>query len=106
MGERVCAWGVSVAVLKCECGSVGRLCFVCGKIVFRAKSLCPQVPLLKSTIVAMSASKLNTFHWHITDAQSFPLQLHSLPALAAQVGAPLFCLSPRGCDCVCALASV
>lgn len=34
------------------------------------------------TIKAMSANKLNVFHWHITDSHSFPLMLPSEPALA------------------------
>ncbi|GMH04436.1 hypothetical protein Nepgr_006275 [Nepenthes gracilis] len=34
------------------------------------------------TIGAMSANKLNVFHWHITDSQSFPLLLPSEPKLA------------------------
>lgn len=34
------------------------------------------------TIEAMSANKLNVFHWHITDSQSFPLVLPSEPDLA------------------------
>ena len=37
---------------------------------------------MKHAIVGMAASKLNVLHWHITDAQSFPLQLNSLPELA------------------------
>jgi hexosaminidase len=36
------------------------------------------------TIKAMSANKLNVFHWHITDSQSFPLVLPSEPSLAAK----------------------
>lgn len=36
------------------------------------------------TIEAMSANKLNVFHWHITDSQSFPLVLPSEPSLAAK----------------------
>jgi len=36
------------------------------------------------TIEAMSANKLNVFHWHITDSHSFPLVLPSEPSLAAK----------------------
>ncbi|KAJ4723761.1 Beta-hexosaminidase [Melia azedarach] len=36
------------------------------------------------TISAMSANKMNVFHWHITDSQSFPLVLPSEPELAAK----------------------
>lgn len=35
-------------------------------------------------IGAMSANKLNVFHWHITDSQSFPLALKSEPELAGK----------------------
>ncbi|KAI3935956.1 hypothetical protein MKX01_021907 [Papaver californicum] len=34
------------------------------------------------TVEAMSANKLNVFHWHITDSHSFPLVLPSEPELA------------------------
>lgn len=34
------------------------------------------------TLNAMSYNKLNVFHWHLTDSQSFPLVLDSLPELA------------------------
>ncbi|KAJ7949064.1 Beta-hexosaminidase [Quillaja saponaria] len=36
------------------------------------------------TIAAMSANKLNVFHWHITDSHSFPLMLPSEPDLAGK----------------------
>lgn len=38
---------------------------------------------IKHQIDAMAASKLNTFHWHITDSHSFPMQLQSLPEMSA-----------------------
>lgn len=31
----------------------------------------------------MASAKLNTFHWHITDQQSFPLDVPTFPDLAA-----------------------
>ncbi|XP_044982382.1 beta-hexosaminidase 2-like [Hordeum vulgare subsp. vulgare] len=34
------------------------------------------------TIRAMAFNKLNVFHWHITDAQSFPIVLPTVPRLA------------------------
>ena len=36
------------------------------------------------TITALSANKLNVFHWHITDSHSFPLVVPSEPELAAK----------------------
>ncbi|GMI65091.1 beta-hexosaminidase 2, BETA-HEXOSAMINIDASE 3 [Hibiscus trionum] len=36
------------------------------------------------TIEAMSANKVNVFHWHVTDSQSFPLMVPSEPELAAK----------------------
>ncbi|XP_058168013.1 probable beta-hexosaminidase fdl [Anopheles ziemanni] len=40
------------------------------------------VDAIKRTIVGMSHSKLNRFHWHITDSQSFPLVSRHYPQLA------------------------
>lgn len=40
------------------------------------------VESLKRVLVGMSATKLNVFHWHITDSQSFPLVVPSVPLLA------------------------
>lgn len=34
------------------------------------------------TVDAMAANKLNVFHWHLTDSQSFPVVLPSAPELA------------------------
>ncbi|KAJ0960575.1 hypothetical protein J5N97_001568 [Dioscorea zingiberensis] len=36
------------------------------------------------TIRAMSANKMNVFHWHITDSHSFPVELPSEPELAGK----------------------
>ncbi|KAK4516496.1 uncharacterized protein ATC70_011468 [Mucor velutinosus] len=36
------------------------------------------------TIDAMAFNKMNVFHWHITDSQSFPLKLRTAPELAQQ----------------------
>ncbi|CAH0551866.1 unnamed protein product [Brassicogethes aeneus] len=40
------------------------------------------VKAIKKTIRAMGASKLNTFHWHITDSHSFPYVSKSRPELS------------------------
>ncbi|XP_014217031.1 probable beta-hexosaminidase fdl [Copidosoma floridanum] len=37
---------------------------------------------LKSVIDGMAASKLNTFHWHLTDSQSFPYNSVQFPEMA------------------------
>lgn len=40
------------------------------------------VEAIKRVLIGMAANKLNVFHWHVTDSQSFPLLLPSLPLLA------------------------
>jgi hexosaminidase len=40
------------------------------------------VDVIKRTINGMAMVKLNTFHWHISDSQNFPLLLKSHPDLA------------------------
>lgn len=37
---------------------------------------------LESILDSMVFSKLNVFHWHLSDAESFPLEISSLPQLA------------------------
>jgi hexosaminidase len=39
------------------------------------------VDTIKRTINGLAMVKLNTFHWHITDAQSMPLEFKSRPEL-------------------------
>jgi hexosaminidase len=56
-----------------------------GILVDTARHFIP-VPLLMKTLDAMAASKLNIFHWHLTDASSIPLQLGSLPAAPLRDG--------------------
>jgi len=36
---------------------------------------------IKRTIDAMSYNKLNVLHWHITDDESFPIELQSFPEI-------------------------
>ena len=38
--------------------------------------------MIKTLIDSLSYSKLNVLHWHLTDTQSFPLYLDSLPMFA------------------------
>lgn len=37
---------------------------------------------IRQTIIGMASSKLNVFHWHLTDAQSFPLEITRYPQMA------------------------
>ncbi|POW01874.1 hypothetical protein PSHT_12341 [Puccinia striiformis] len=39
---------------------------------------------IKKTLKAMSYVKLNVLHWHITDSQSWPIQIPSQPNLSSQ----------------------
>jgi hexosaminidase len=39
------------------------------------------LPLIKRTVDGMALSKLNVLHLHLTDAQSFPVQLEDKPGL-------------------------
>jgi hexosaminidase len=40
------------------------------------------VSFIKQTLDGMAANKLSVFHWHLTDAESFPVVLPSAPELA------------------------
>ncbi|KAL4655108.1 hypothetical protein ACB092_01G427100 [Castanea dentata] len=39
------------------------------------------LPVIKNVIDSMAYAKLNVLHWHIVDAQSFPLEIPSYPKL-------------------------
>ncbi|KAG7301644.1 hypothetical protein JYU34_014618 [Plutella xylostella] len=52
-----------------------------GLMLDTARNFFPLEDLMR-TVDAMAASKLNTFHWHVSDSQSFPLRLQSVPELA------------------------
>ncbi|ORZ08159.1 glycoside hydrolase superfamily [Absidia repens] len=52
-----------------------------GLMLDTARNYYPVKDILR-TLNAMSYNKMNVFHWHLTDSQSFPLKLDSLPELA------------------------
>ncbi|KAI4466946.1 beta-hexosaminidase [Holotrichia oblita] len=39
------------------------------------------IPAIKKVINGMAANKLNVFHWHVSDSQSFPLEIPSVPQM-------------------------
>lgn len=51
-----------------------------GLLLDTARNYLP-VSAIERTIDGMGASKLNVFHWHITDSQSFPLEIPSVPQM-------------------------
>ncbi|KAK5321637.1 Glucosamine-6-phosphate isomerase (Glucosamine-6-phosphate deaminase) (GNPDA) (GlcN6P deaminase) [Exophiala xenobiotica] len=48
-----------------------------------ARNFFPIADVLR-TLDAMAFTKMNFFHWHITDAQSWPLEIPALPELSAK----------------------
>lgn len=52
-----------------------------GLLLDTARNYFPVEDIMR-TLDAMAGSKLNTFHWHATDSQSFPLKLNSTLQLA------------------------
>ncbi|KAH8076610.1 N-acetyl-beta-D-galactosaminidase [Aureococcus anophagefferens] len=53
-----------------------------GLLLDTARRFYPVAAILRQ-LDAMEASKLNVFHWHLTDAESVPVALAALPAVAA-----------------------
>jgi hexosaminidase len=52
-----------------------------GLMLDTGRTYFPVLDILR-TIDAMAWNKMNVFHWHITDSQSFPIELPSEPRLA------------------------
>ncbi|XP_047062686.1 beta-hexosaminidase 2-like [Lolium rigidum] len=52
-----------------------------GLMLDTGRTYFPVLDILR-TIDAMAWNKMNVFHWHITDSQSFPIELASEPRLA------------------------
>ncbi|ORC88895.1 beta-hexosaminidase subunit beta [Trypanosoma theileri] len=52
-----------------------------GMLVDTSRHFIP-VPVLKQIIDSMTYAKFNVFHWHITDAHSFPMESKKYPQLA------------------------
>lgn len=51
-----------------------------GILLDSARNFMP-LDVIYRTLDAMAASKLNVFHWHIVDSQSFPLDIKRVPNL-------------------------
>lgn len=49
-----------------------------GLLLDTSRNFLPEIDI-KRTLDGMGASKMNVFHWHITDSHSFPLEIPSLP---------------------------
>ena len=52
-----------------------------GLLLDTARNFIP-LPAILRTLDGMASCKLNVFHWHITDSQSFPLEIPRLPMMA------------------------
>ncbi|XP_053679103.1 chitooligosaccharidolytic beta-N-acetylglucosaminidase [Anopheles nili] len=53
-----------------------------GLLIDTARNFIP-VKLLKKQLDAMATSKMNVFHWHVTDTQSFPLMIDRIPEMVS-----------------------
>lgn len=53
-----------------------------GLLLDTARNFIPKLDI-KRTLDGMGASKFNVFHWHITDSQSFPLEIPTMPQFTA-----------------------
>ncbi|KAK4883774.1 hypothetical protein RN001_000045 [Aquatica leii] len=53
-----------------------------GLMLDTARNFIPVVKI-KKVLVGMAANKLNVFHWHITDSQSFPFRSIRVPKMSA-----------------------
>lgn len=51
-----------------------------GLMLDTARNFMP-LSVIYKTLNAMATSKLNVFHWHIVDSQSFPLEIKTVPNL-------------------------
>ncbi|CAK1586026.1 unnamed protein product [Parnassius mnemosyne] len=49
-----------------------------GLVLDTSRNFIPMVDI-KRTIDGMAATKMNVFHWHVTDSQSFPLESRRVP---------------------------
>lgn len=55
--------------------------FCSGIMLDTARSFISKENILK-VLNVLAANKLNTFHWHITDSQSFPYESSAYPELS------------------------
>lgn len=51
-----------------------------GLLIDTARNFIP-IADIERTLDGMGASKLNVFHWHATDTQSFPLEIVRVPQM-------------------------